>query len=103
MCAFHLRADHDGDTCVDMIRYKHMMNNKEQIVEYPKSEDDHTPCGDSKNFFLEYESNSKTRGDYFATLDGPQLIVMTRSQKNRNQSSNSVLAKNHAPSNKARQ
>lgn len=30
MCAFHLRADHDGDTCADMIRYKYMVDNKEQ-------------------------------------------------------------------------
>lgn len=50
MCAFHRREDHDGDTCADIIRYRKMVDNKEQTIEYPESEDDHAPCGGS-NFF----------------------------------------------------
>lgn len=73
MCAFHLRVDHDGDTCVDMIKYKQMVDNKEQTIEYPKSEDDHAPCAESEFFFLEYELDSKIGGDYFETLEEPQL------------------------------
>ena len=60
------------------------MDKKEQTIEYLESEDDHAPCGDSKNYFLEYESDLEIGGDYFATLERPQLIVMTRGQKNRN-------------------
>jgi hypothetical protein len=59
MCSFHLREDHDGDKCVNMIKYKKIMENKEQIVEYLESEDGHTPYGDSELLFLDYESNSK--------------------------------------------
>ena len=58
MCAFHLRADHDGDTCADMIRYKQMVDNKEQIVEYLESEYDHAPYGNSIKKFFEYELES---------------------------------------------
>ena len=57
MCAFHLRADHVGDTCADMIRYRQMVDNKEQKIEYPESEDDHAPCGETKKYLLEYESD----------------------------------------------
>ena len=58
-----------------------MKDNREKIVEYLDSEDDHTPCGDSKNFYLEYESNLEIGGDCFAILSEPQLIFMTKSQK----------------------
>ena len=61
-----------------------MVDNKEKIVEYLESEDDHTPCGDCENFYLEYELDLEIGGDYFPTLDGPLLIVMTRGQKNKN-------------------
>ena len=40
-------------------------------MEYLESEDDHDPCSNSENFFLEYETDSEIGGDYFATLDGP--------------------------------
>ena len=43
MCTFHLRLDHDGDTCANMIRYRQMMDRKDQTIEYPKSKDDHAP------------------------------------------------------------
>lgn len=101
MCAFHLRVDHDGDACADMFRNRQMVDNKEQTIKYPKSEDDHAPCGDSENYLLEHESGSKASSDYFATLEGPQLKIMTRGQKNRNQTNNLVPTKNNAPSNKA--
>ena len=46
MCAFHLSANHNRDTCADIIRYNQILDKKEQTLEYPKSEDDHAPCGD---------------------------------------------------------
>lgn len=101
MCVFYLRVDHDGDTCVDMIKYRQMEEEKEKRIEYPKSEDNHAPHGDSINLFYEYESDSENGGDCFATLDGPQLIVMTRIQKNKNQASNAIPTKNQASSKKA--
>lgn len=64
-CAFHLREDHDGDTCADMTIYKQMEEEKEQRIEYLESEDGHAPHGDSINLFCEYELDSETRGDYF--------------------------------------
>ena len=32
-------------------------------MEYPESEDDHAPCGDSGNIYMEYELDSKGQGD----------------------------------------
>ena len=100
MCAFHLRADHDGDTCAYMIRYRQMEEEKEQRIEYPESDDDHAQHGDSINLFCEYESDLGNGGDCFATLDGPQLTVMTKNQKKKNQASNTTLTKNQASSSK---
>ncbi len=58
MCIFHLRVDHDGDAFPKRNRYKKMSVTKVLIVEYPKSEEDFAPSN-SRNFYLEYESNSK--------------------------------------------
>lgn len=77
-----------------------MVDNKEQTIEYLESGDDHAPCADFENYFLECESNSEAEEDCFATLEGPQLTVVTKGQKNRNQKNNSVPIKNNAPSNK---
>ena len=71
MCAFHLSIDHDAYTCADMIRYRNMVDKKEKKIEYPKSEDDHAPCSDSENYFLEYELDSEVGGDYFGIIEGP--------------------------------
>jgi hypothetical protein len=71
MCAFNLKVDHDGDTCVNMNRYRKMEEEKEQRIEYPESDDDHALHGNFVNLFCEYESDSENGGDCFSTLDGP--------------------------------
>ena len=55
-----------------------MRINKELSVEYPESEDDSTPNGNSRDFDMKHESNLETRGDLFFTLDGAHMTVMTR-------------------------
>ena len=55
-----------------------MTNNKQRKIGYPKSEDDHGHCGISGNYFLEYALHLEVGGDYFSTIKGHHLIVMTR-------------------------
>lgn len=100
-CAFHLRVDHDGNTCEDMIRYLQMRGEEVQRIEYLEDDDDHAPHGDSVNLYCEYESDLENGENCFATLEGPQLTMMARGQKNKGKVPNAAPVKNQAPSHKA--
>ena len=47
---------------------KQLTASNELTIEYPESEDNSALHGDSRIFFLEYESDSDVGGDCIATL-----------------------------------
>ena len=86
MCVFYLTIDNDGNTFPKMSTYQKMSESRELIGEHPESEEDYA-LGDSNTFHFEYEAKLKRVGNFFATLDGVQMTLTTRSKKNKNTSS----------------
>ena len=62
-----------------MNRHKQLTTSNELTIEYHESGDDSGLHGDSETLFLEYESDLDVGGDFFATLDGIQMTMKTRS------------------------
>ena len=65
MCIFHLRENHDGDSCPEMNRHGQLTTSNELTIEYLESEDDYAPHGDSETFFLEYDWIQMLEVTYF--------------------------------------
>lgn len=77
----HLTTDHDNESCPDVIRRMHFLTTNEPNS--PLSGDDTKSYwnGDSKNLFLEYESNLEKQGECYAIINGHTYNVLTRGQK----------------------
>ena len=50
------------------------------------------------NLFLEYESDSESKGECYATIDGTSYKVLTRGQKMKNQTSSHTQRDDSSPS-----
>lgn len=75
MFVFHLTDDHNGLTCLEMVRYIQMEANKETVEESLKGEGTPGVDGDYVNYFLEYESDSERGDDILITLQEPSHTV----------------------------
>lgn len=64
----------------------------------PCSEPDSYSNGDSGKIFLEYESNSKSKGECYATIDVTSYTVLTHGQKMKNQASSHTHRDDSSPS-----
>ena len=88
MCMFHLTIDHDSENCLETAHMMQLLATNELTIAAPCIEPDTYSHGDSEKLFLEYESNSKLKGECYATIDGTSYMMLTRGQKLKNQSSN---------------
>ena len=64
----------------------------------PTPETDSYQNGDSRNLFLEYESDSETKGECYATIDGTSYTVLTRGQRYKNHFPNNAQRNDSGPS-----
>lgn len=70
MGVFHLTTDHDNTSYLEISRIMQLLSTDELNIATPSSEPDSYSVGDFGNLFLEYESNSKSKGECYATIDG---------------------------------
>ena len=98
MCVFHLTIDHDSKNCPETARMMQLLSTNELGNMTPASETDSYQNGDSENLFLEYESDSETKGECYATIDGTSYIVLTRGQKKKGPSSSHPQRNDLGPS-----
>ena len=77
MCVFHLITDHDSKIFPETTRMMQLLSTNELSNVTPTPETDSYQNGDSRNLFLEYESDSETKGECYATIDGTSYTVLT--------------------------
>lgn len=69
MCMFHLTTDHDSEIFLEPTRMMQLLSTNEMNTTTPCSESELYPNGDSRNLFLEYESDSEPKGGCYTTID----------------------------------
>ena len=60
-----------------------LLSTNELNTATPTSELDSYQNGDSGNLFLEYELDSKPKGEFYATIDGTSYTVLTQGKINK--------------------
>lgn len=85
MCMFHLTMDHDSENYPETICMMQLLATNELNVVAPCADLDTYSNGNSKNLFVEYESDFETKGECFATIDETSYTVLTQGQKLKNQ------------------
>ena len=70
MRVFHLTMDHDYENWPETTHMMQLLATNELNIVAPCLEADMYLNGDSRNLFLEYESDSEPKGKCYATIDG---------------------------------
>ena len=81
MCMFHLTTDHDSESFPKIAHMMQLLSTNDLSTTTPCSKLDSYSNGDSRNLFLEYESDSKQKGECYATIDGNLYTTLTQGQK----------------------
>ena len=98
MCVFHLTTNHDGENFPETTRMMQLLSTNELSNVTNTSETDSYHNGNSGNLFLEYESDSETKGECYATIDGTSYTVLTRGKKQKGPSSSHTKKNDLGPS-----
>ena len=75
-----------------------LLSTNELNIAAPHSKLDSCSNGNSRNLFLEYESDSESKGEYYETIDGTSYTVLTHGQRLKNQTSSHTQKDGSSPS-----
>lgn len=81
MFVFHLTTNHNSENYPKIACMMQLLSTNELNTITPTLDLDSYQNGNSRNLFLEYESDSEPKGECYATIDGTLYIVLTRGQK----------------------